>query len=228
MSTNYEAGANEDFDYQQHEHDFLDHMSSQPRDKGPNDASATDAEEAASINDYDLRSIPNMEHLLLTKLHNRFKFPDRDESKTPWDDDAVTDINAAAMVKFSNALSAWKVRVKRLIEKNTPLSKIFAENPSLTEAEFLKFKDTCATDEAKLRSAKFKGLQKMNTGKHRLGSRGYIGKKPIWDKEDAEREAAGIPDPLAEFTDPQEYDFIRARYKWNSKKKVWSTDETGN
>src|SRR3954466_13907923 len=43
MSTNDEAGANEDFDYQQHEHDFLDHMSSQPRDKGPNAASATDA-----------------------------------------------------------------------------------------------------------------------------------------------------------------------------------------
>src|SRR3954469_2632292 len=94
----------------------------------------------------------------------------------------MTDINAAAMVKFSNALSAWKVRVKRLIEKNTPLSKIFAENPSLTEAEFLKCKDTCATDEAKLRSAKFKGLQKRNTGKHRLGSRGYIGKRPIWEK----------------------------------------------
>src|SRR3954463_8006686 len=44
MSTNDGAGANEDFDYQQHEHDFLDHMSSQLRDKGPNAASATDAE----------------------------------------------------------------------------------------------------------------------------------------------------------------------------------------
>jgi len=43
-------------------------------------------------------------------------------------------------------------------------------------------------------------------------------------RSDAEREAAGIPDPLAEFTDQQEYDFIRARYKWDSKKKVWSTD----
>src|SRR4051812_40471631 len=187
MSTNDEAGADEDFDYQQHEHTFLDHMSSQLRDKGTNAASATDAEiesdntpdgtdgtdtgatdiggaeaanepankkkdrvripnklgtykmlvtevhpgkfepiapaearkcydnqvgcilrETVSINDYDLRSIPNMEHLLLTKLYNRFKFPDRDESKTPWNDDALTDINAAAMVKFSNALSRAK------------------------------------------------------------------------------------------------------------------------
>src|SRR3954463_9553501 len=191
MSTNDEAGADEEFDYHQREHDFLDHMCTQLQVEGPNAATATDAEvdstpegtdgtdtgatdtgatdtggteaanepankkervrkrnklgtdkllvtevhpgkfepiapaearkcyghqvgcilrETASINDYDLRSIPNMEHLLLTKLHNRFKFPDRDESKTPWDDDAMTYINAAAMVKFSNAFSAWKVR----------------------------------------------------------------------------------------------------------------------
>ena len=114
--------------------------------------------ESASINAYDLMSIPNMEHLLLTKLHSRFKFPNRDESKEPWLDDAMTNINAATMVKFSNAFSAWKVRVKRLIEKNKPMSKILASNSSLTEDEFLKFKDTCATEVAKLRSAKFKGL----------------------------------------------------------------------
>ena len=129
-----------------------------------------------------------MEYLLLTKLHNRFKFPNRDESKEPWLDDAMTDINATAMVKFSNALSAWKVRVKRLIEKNKPMSKILAKNSSLTKDEFLKFKETCATDVVKLRSEKFKALQELNTRKHRLGSRGYIGKRPIWAKEDAERE----------------------------------------
>jgi len=44
MSTNDEAGADEDFDYHQREHDFLDHMCSQLRVEGPNAASATDAE----------------------------------------------------------------------------------------------------------------------------------------------------------------------------------------
>ena len=116
------------------------------------------------------------------------------------------------------------MRVKRSIDDEEPLSKIFAENPTLTQEEFEKFKDTCATEEAKLKSLKFKGLQERNTGKHRLGSRGYIGKRPIWEKENAEREDAGILDPLAEFTDPQEHDFIRARYKWDPKNKVWSTD----
>ena len=44
MSTNDEAGADEDFDYHEHEHAFLDHMCSQLGDEGPNAASATDAE----------------------------------------------------------------------------------------------------------------------------------------------------------------------------------------
>jgi hypothetical protein len=110
-------------------------------------------------------------------------------------------INNAAMGKFSNVLAAWKARVKWAIDKKEPYSKIWADNPTISEEEFEKFKETCATEEAKLKSEKFKGMQEKNTGNHRLRSRGYIGKRPIWDKEDAEREAAGIPDPFAEFTD---------------------------
>ena len=87
--------------------------------------------------------------------------------------------------------------MKRAIEADEPLSKILEENPTLTEDEFKKFKDTCATEAAKAKAAKFKSLQQSNARKHRLGSRGYLDKRPIWDKEDAEREAAGLPDPFA-------------------------------
>ena len=104
------------------------------------------------------------------------------------------------------------MRVKQSIDNKEPYSRIFAENPTLTEEEFEKFKDTCATEGAKLKSEKFKGLQERNTGNHRLGSRGYIGKRPIWAKADAEHEVAGIPNPLEEFTNQQECDFIKARY----------------
>ena len=31
----------------------------------------------------------------------------------------------------------------------------------------------------------------------------------------------GIPDPLAEFTIPQEHDVLRARYHWDPVKKVF-------
>ena len=61
-------------------------------------------------------------------------------------------------------------------------------------------------------------------GYHRLGSRGYSGKRRIWDKEDAERESMGIPDPLAEFTVPQERDVLRAQYHWDPVRKVFETD----
>ena len=99
------------------------------------------------------------------------------------------------------------------------------QNLTLTEEEFEKFKDTCATEAAKAKAAKFKSLQQRNTGKHRLRSRGYLGKRPIWDKEDAEREAVGIPDPFTKFTNPLEHDFIRARYKWGKEKEVFYMDQ---
>jgi hypothetical protein len=69
-----------------------------------------------------------------------------------------------------------------------------------------------------------KGLQERNMGSHHLGSRGYTGKRDIWAKEDTERESYRIPDPLVEFTVPQERDIIRARYRWDPVNKVFETD----
>ena len=46
----------------------------------------------------------------------------------------------------------------------------------------------------------------------------------IWAKENAERESLGIPDPLSEFTDSLEHDWIRSRYKWDKVKKIFYTD----
>ncbi|KAI4977776.1 hypothetical protein ZWY2020_014330 [Hordeum vulgare] len=69
-----------------------------------------------------------------------------------------------------------------------------------------------------------KELHAKNTPAHRLGSRGYEGKMHVWTKEDAEHESHGIPDPLAEFTDPQKHDWIRAQHKWDPVNKVFSTD----
>ena len=114
--------------------------------------------------------------------------------------------------------------MKKAIKKNEPWSKIHAENPTLTEEDFEKFKETCAKDETKEKSEKMKALQARNTPPHRLGSRGYEGKRHVWAKEDAERESYRIPDPLAEFTEPQERDWIRARYKWDPVNKIFYTD----
>ena len=66
-----------------------------------------------------------------------------------------------------------------------------------------------------------KGLQGRNIGSHHLGSRGYGGKRSKWAKEDVEAASLGIPDPLADFTIPQERDVLWARHRWDPMKKVF-------
>ena len=71
--------------------------------------------EVVTINDEDLRGKGNehFKQLLLTKLHKRFKFPDRDDKiEHPWDDPAMKYINNHAMGMFNNDLASWKGRVK--------------------------------------------------------------------------------------------------------------------
>lgn len=148
-----------------------------------------------------------MKQSLLTKLHHVFLFPGWDEIKykNPDKDPAMKKINRRAMGKFSSALSAWKVRVKaRIIDKKEPYSEIVKDNPTITEEQFEIFKTACIAEATKEKSEYMKGLQERNMGCHHLGSCGHAGKRSIWAKEDAERESLGIPDPLAEFTVPQE------------------------
>ena len=46
-------------------------------------------------------------------------------------------------------------------------------------------------------------LRDKNLGNHHLGSRGYPGKQDIWDKEDAEYEAANKLNPYKKYKDPK-------------------------
>ena len=108
--------------------------------------------------------------------------------------------------------------------KREPYSEIVKDSPTITEEQFQIFKAACDAEDAKEKSKYMKGLQKRNMGCHHLESRGYAGKRSIWAKEDAECESLGIPDPLAEFTVPQERDVPRARYHWDPVKKVFETD----
>lgn len=63
--------------------------------------------ETANINDEKLKQIPHMEKTLLTKFHNRFMLPGRDDKvEYPWKDKNMTKINNKAMVTFTNSLAA--------------------------------------------------------------------------------------------------------------------------
>ena len=98
-------------------------------------------------------------------------------------------------------------------------AEIVADNLKIMIEDFEKFKETCNEEAAKARSERGKQLQAKNMGNHHVGSRGYTGKRPMWAKEDAERERLGILDRLAEFTNQQEHDFIRARFSWDPQEK---------
>ena len=46
----------------------------------------------------------------------------------------MKNINKHTMTKFSDALAAWKTRVKaRIIDKKEPYSEIVKDNPTITE-----------------------------------------------------------------------------------------------
>ena len=164
---------------------------------------------------------------LLKKLHQIFLFPGRNEKdyKDPDKDPAMKKINKHAMTKFSDALAAWKSRVKyRIVNKKEPYSEILKDNLTITAEHFEIFKAACEAEDAKKMSKYMKGLQQRNIGCHHLGSRGYGRKRSIWAKEDAEAASLGIPDPLVEFTIPQERDVLRARHHWDPVKKVYETN----
>ena len=88
---------------------------------------------------------------LLKKLHQIFLFPGRNEKdyKDPDNDPTMKKINKRAMTKFSDALAAWKVRVKRLIDKKEPYYEIVKDNPTITEEQFQIFKAACDAEDAK-------------------------------------------------------------------------------
>ena len=64
-----------------------------------------------------------------------------------------------------------------------------------------------------------------NIGKHHLGSGGYKGKKPIWDKEDEVLRKLGRSNPFDRFTGEQVRNFVRARYYLDPKTNEFVTDD---
>ena len=105
----------------------------------------------ATINDEKLQKIENMRSSLRKKFHQIFLFPSRNEKdyEDPDEDPAMKKINKHAMTKFSDALAAWKTRVKAKIDKKEPYSEIVKDNPTITEDQFQIFKEACEAEAAK-------------------------------------------------------------------------------
>ena len=79
-------------------------------------------------------------------------FPGRNEKdyEDPDEDPTMKKINKHAMTKFSDALAAWKNRVKaRIIDKKEPYSEIVKDNPTIMAEHFQIFKVACEAEAAK-------------------------------------------------------------------------------
>ncbi|KAK1610052.1 hypothetical protein QYE76_033725 [Lolium multiflorum] len=165
--------------------------------------------ESMSINTVNIRGEGN-EHLVelcLRKLHRRYTFP------APYNNlERSNPVNKLAITKMSNALSSWKSRVKAKIDKGESFESIKKGEPMLDEAEFQIFKERLDSEDAKAWTEWGRQMHELNLGAHHLGSGGYRGKIPIWEKEDEELARAGKPNPWLKMTDPQVRYFVRARY----------------
>ena len=56
-------------------------------------------------------------------------------------------------------------------------------------------------------------MQARNIGVHHCGSGGYLGKEPVWAKEDAEIERLGKDNLWHKIKDLQVRNYVRSRYK---------------
>ena len=72
---------------------------------------------------------------LLKKFHQIFLFPSRNEKdyEDPDEEPAMKKINKHTMTKFSDALGAWKNRVKAKINDGEPYSETVKDNPTIME-----------------------------------------------------------------------------------------------
>jgi len=68
-------------------------------------------------------------------------------------------------------------------------------------------------------------MRELNIGNHRLGSGGYRGKQPVWDKEDAIVAKLGKENPWHKITDEQVRNFVRSRYYLNEATGEFVTDD---
>jgi len=173
--------------------------------------------ESVSINTKDLRSKGNepLVKNLLKKLHQRYTFPEPFNKK----------VDSLAITKMSTALSSWKSRVKKKIDKGDNWEKISAKEPMLDQEEFESFKLSLNSEEAKKWTKWGKHMRDLNIGNHHLGSDGYRGKQPIWDKEDAEVARLGKENLWHKIMDEQVRNFVRSRYYLNKATGEFVTDD---
>jgi hypothetical protein len=146
--------------------------------------------------------------LLIAKLHRRYKFPDTYDNE----DLKGNLVNDAALGKFSRALSAWRTRVRKMLDAGKGFDEIYEIYLMIQADDLALFKDKEELTSTKALREWGRDTRKKNIGNHHLGSRGYAEKQLKWDKEDEALRAEGKQNTFNWFANPLACRFIRARY----------------
>ena len=163
-----------------------------------------------SLNETDLQA-KDKAHLraqLIGRLHTRYLFPGYYSSTHP----KTNIVNSQALLKFTKHLSGYKRMVRAMVKDGKDLSQIQAHFPKVTAQELKHLIDSDELLATKKRREWGQEMRDLNIGNHHLGCRGYVGKNPIWDKEDEAYRQAGIENPHNKFPTQQANDFLRSRY----------------
>lgn len=154
-----------------------------------------------SINYRDIRRKDAMPYrdLLLSKMHDKYKFPE----------EAKALVQSKALCTFTTTLSLWKYHAN---EQNGKYYKTMIKPmwPSICEDNWNEFCEYHLNDDVQNKSKWGKEIRGKMEGNHNLGSRGYPGKQPKWDKEDAKYIAKAKEARFSEIQDPDERGFVRA------------------
>ena len=133
-------------------------------------------------------------------MRDIFKFNDRDN--------AFAEIHA--MRVFTKALNSNRYRANKLLDEMYDLEDIKKLYPSTTNEEWKEFLDYWDSDAYKQDRENFTQLRSQMVGNHNLGTRGYEGKQPIWDKHDAMFSSQGQPTPFSNILDPCAKKYFRS------------------
>lgn len=153
-----------------------------------------------TVPDIRTKETEHLRTLLLDRLFSRYSVPEADKNR----------VTAKALSMMSKSLNTWRYRANKMKDKDfeTVIKPLW---PTIDEADWTEFIQTRSDDEFKKLSEWGKDMREKIVGNHRLGSRGYPGKKPKWDKEDAKLIAAGKEPPFSDIQPGRGKDFVRAR-----------------
>jgi hypothetical protein len=175
--------------------------------KGFSNAIGCIVREGVKITCTDLRAKDkeNLREVIFNRLFNRYIIENAEMKRT---------VRDKALGMMTKALNTWRNTANK--KKDEDFNEVIKKKwPQIEEEDWEQFLASHSGDDFNNKSSKGKEMRGNNKLNHKLGSRGYPGKKPKWDKEDAAAIAAGKKPPFSYIEAGRGRDYVRARASYD-------------